>query len=166
MGRYQTVSERFWGKVIPYNDCLLWVGAKTSGYGQFWYASKLRLAHRVMYEWVRGPIPHGTEIDHTCTLRACVNPNHLEAVSHPENCKRSLTRGYRVARPLFCAHGHPYTGNNRRFDPRGALRCRTCERLRNERNKTPEIRARKAEQYRIRHSSKRCLLSVRGGSHE
>lgn len=47
-------------------------------------------AHRVAYTLVKGPIPDGLEIDHTCDVKACVNPAHLEPVSHREN----IVRGY------------------------------------------------------------------------
>jgi hypothetical protein len=32
------------------------------------------------------------EVDHTCNNRACINPLHLEAVSHTENMRRGLER--------------------------------------------------------------------------
>ncbi len=45
-------------------------------------------AHRTAYEiWV-GPIPDGHEVDHTCHNKLCINPAHLEAVTHPENLRR------------------------------------------------------------------------------
>ena len=27
------------------------------------------------------------DIDHMCTMRDCINPQHLQAVSHEENCR-------------------------------------------------------------------------------
>lgn len=39
------------------------------------------LAHRVYYEQAKGPIPQGLQIDHLCRMPACVNAEHLEAVT-------------------------------------------------------------------------------------
>ncbi len=58
-----------------------------SGYGM---ASR-EYAHRKMYRKYKGEIPEGMQIDHLCRVRACVNPNHLEAVTRSENALRGLT---------------------------------------------------------------------------
>lgn len=47
-----------------------------------------RPTHRVAYELAYGPIPDGHHVDHICFTPACVQPLHLEAVSHWENFKR------------------------------------------------------------------------------
>lgn len=46
-------------------------------------------AHRYLYEQAKGPIPKGLELDHLCRQRDCVNPDHLEPVTHRENCRRA-----------------------------------------------------------------------------
>lgn len=46
------------------------------------------MAHRVAYELWVGPIPEGMELDHRCKVRACINPAHLEPVTHAENMRR------------------------------------------------------------------------------
>lgn len=45
-------------------------------------------AHRWVYEQVVGPISEGMVLDHRCRNRRCVNPAHLEPVTHVENCRR------------------------------------------------------------------------------
>jgi hypothetical protein len=69
--------------------CWLWQLAKNKdGYGTVRAGTGMALAHRVYYEERRGQVPEGTELDHLCGVRACVNPDHLEPVSHAENCRR------------------------------------------------------------------------------
>ena len=74
--------------------CWVWNrGVGSQGrYGTAYRPGKgITTAHRVVYERHRGPIPDGLELDHTCphgpnTL--CVNPDHLEPVTHAENQRR------------------------------------------------------------------------------
>lgn len=47
--------------------------------------------HRLMYDLHVGPIPPGYEIDHLCFNPGCLNPAHLEAVTHAENTRRART---------------------------------------------------------------------------
>ncbi len=44
--------------------------------------------HRVMYTNEYGYVPGKKQIDHKCRNRLCVNPDHLEMVTHKENCRR------------------------------------------------------------------------------
>jgi hypothetical protein len=69
--------------------CWLWQLSKNrDGYGQVRTAAGMTLAHRVYYEGRHAPVPEGTELDHLCGVRACVKPDHLEPVTHAENCRR------------------------------------------------------------------------------
>ena len=63
-----------------------------SGYGHINRDGVCRWAHRYFYEQHKGAIPAGLVVDHLCARsggpRHCVNPDHLEAVTHQENIRR------------------------------------------------------------------------------
>jgi hypothetical protein len=71
------------------NGCWIWQRAiNRHGYGHIQIDRKTCAAHRVYYERAKGPIPDGLVIDHICRVRACVNPDHMEAVTVTENTRR------------------------------------------------------------------------------
>lgn len=84
---------------VTETGCYLWIGSVgKKGYGQFGLGNdgsrnRVVRAHRFSYELKYGPVPIGLELDHNCRVRSCVNPDHLEPVTHVENLRRS--RAYR-----------------------------------------------------------------------
>ena len=75
----------FWGQVDKTDSCWLWTGhLDRNGYGKVGN----RLAHRMAYTMVKGVIPEGLSLDHLCRVHNCVNPDHLEPVTHAENVRR------------------------------------------------------------------------------
>src|SRR5215831_16040396 len=48
-------------------------------------------ASRLVYQMWHGDIPKGTDIDHVCYNRRCLEPTHLRALSHRENVIHSKT---------------------------------------------------------------------------
>lgn len=86
------VMERFCGKYIPEpnSGCWLWFGTfSPEGYGRFYMHGRIQESHRASYQLFVGEIPDGLEIDHLCRVPACVNPSHLEPVTHLENMRRA-----------------------------------------------------------------------------
>jgi hypothetical protein len=111
-----------WSRVDQKGDCWLWTGyCDRNGYGRIDFRDRgprfTRAAHVVIWELLNGPIPPGLELDHRpeCPKR-CVNPLHLEPVSHKTNMQRAY------AYIEDCPKGHPLDGlrkNGRRY-------CRVC----------------------------------------
>lgn len=107
-----TTEERFWSKVRITPGCWEWIGGRGDGYGCFWYRKKPGKAYRYSYEIHKGPIPPGLEIDHLCRNRACVNPDHLEAVTTVVNVMRGEGFSAKNKRKTRCPKGHEYTPEN------------------------------------------------------
>ena len=81
-----TPKERFEKHVDRSGNCHIWTGGKVgSEYGCFHINGKQELAHRVAYISAWGEIPEGLVIDHRCWTPACVNPDHLRAVTQKQN---------------------------------------------------------------------------------
>jgi len=101
------------------------------GYGMFWWNKRKGLAHRFAYETFIGPIPEGLEIDHKCRNPSCVNPAHLQTVSHKTNIILGVVGEVNAARQrsiTHCPRGHPYNEVNTYISPRGGRNCRMCRR--------------------------------------
>lgn len=124
-------GERFlaFASPEPNTGCHLWTGSATlGGYGQFrlWPQKVTVVAHR--FAWVLANnlvVPERADVDHAvCNNRLCVNPAHLEIVSHAENLRR------RDARRTHCRRGHALTADNLTSDTTHKRMCLACLRIR------------------------------------
>ena len=149
-----SLTARFWSKVdkqgplpayAPHlGRCWLWTASKTgAGYGHFWDGKRLVYAHRWLYEQKRGLIPDGFEPDHLCRVRACVNDDHIEAVTHQENVLRGAGVASANAKKTHCSQGHPYDEANTYLVGGGRHRmCRECNRKKQRRQYAKRVASR------------------------
>lgn len=140
------LPARFWSKVHVNvaTGCWEWrARIHRQGYGQFGVASgQMKGAHRVAYEALVGTVPAGLELDHLCRVRHCVNPRHLEPVTHAENMRRGVVWEFNRNKTQ-CLRGHAFDEMNTLYVKRSNERqCRTCNRDR--------MRARRATEHSLR----------------
>lgn len=114
----------------PNSGCWLWEAGVAGQYGRITLPGRKRgQAHRALYEFHCGPIPDGLELDHLCKLKLCVNPAHLEPVTHQENVHRGpfmqIAGRYNRIK-THCIAGHPYDVENTMVQNDGSRVCRIC----------------------------------------
>ena len=113
---------------VDEDGCWNWVGSVSrDGYGRIRIGSKtngssrLAATHRLIYECFSGKIPNNREINHLCQNTRCVNPWHLEVVTH----KTNMSRG-KHAQKTHCIHGHEFTEENIYIRSTGGRHCKFC----------------------------------------
>lgn len=120
----RTPEHRIRSEWVQDGDCWRWTGPlSNTGYGYVSLYKGSIFAHRLSYEYWVGPIPEGLEIDHVkargCRFTDCINPAHLEPVTHAENVRRAMRDD--------CANGHPFTAESTGYWG-GARVCKICKR--------------------------------------
>lgn len=92
-----SLRERFEQKIMfePMTGCWFWTGSTlASGHGQISVRTKFNMkAHRLSFEFYKGPIPDGLDVCHHCDEPSCVNPDHLYAGTHQQNMNDRERRG-------------------------------------------------------------------------
>lgn len=89
--------ERFWAKTqaLP-SGCVEWRGADDGrqGYGKFKVGGRSVRAIRWIYVALGlGKLTRRHVVGHTCDNPRCVNPNHLEAMTHRQNMRDKARKG-------------------------------------------------------------------------
>lgn len=131
--RKWTFQDRTEGKyLVTESGCWEWQGARQDrGYGVLTVLGYQIRTHRYFYESLVGPVPDGLELDHLCRNPPCVNPEHLEPVTHAENMRRyseSHVNSFPSLENSHCPHGHAMTEENTYVKPNGGASCRECGR--------------------------------------
>lgn len=86
-------------------SCWLWQGpdsgsGRGGGYGRIKIGGRTCAAHIVSYTNEHGYVPTNKQIDHLCRQRRCVNPDHLEMVTHRRNqLRRAAARSRDASTP-------------------------------------------------------------------
>jgi len=104
-----------------------------SGYAITNIGDKKARTHRLEWAKVFGPIPEGFDLHHKCYNKGCINPDHLEAMSHSEHMKLSRkeeeisfgSRQLLASLRMKCKQGHFFTTENT-YMYKGYRYCRTC----------------------------------------
>lgn len=105
--------------------CWVWqLGMNSVGYGLTRDAVRKPVyAHRVYFERFKHPLSPGQEVHHLCRNPACVNPEHLQAVTRLEHARLG-----KAAQKSHCLRGH--TLEDAYIGKYGWRQCRTCHRER------------------------------------
>lgn len=154
------------------SGCWEWQGFRHKPprhYGSTSYRGKNVRAHRLMYKLIKGQIPAGMVVMHSCDNPPCINPDHLKLGTHLENMAECRAKGrYYYANLTHCKRGHEFNDENTYYIKTpgkwfGLRACKACQKLlqreRYQANKE-KYRARNRE-YRRR---KRMRLSVHSGA--
>lgn len=129
LAQRKAAQARFWERMDKTGSCWLWRGAVTThGYGCVKWDERVLGAHKVAYTLVKGEVPAGMQIRHSCDTRLCCNPEHLEIGTHIDNMADMAARGRgqkdgkriltaEAVREIRAAHGKESSGTlSKRFN--------------------------------------------------
>lgn len=107
----ERLPARFWAKVRQEGDCHVWqAGGTVNGYGLFSVKCRMRLAHRVAFATLVGPIPTGMQVHHKCFNRRCVNVEHLALATPQRNAEERSGPNSNTTSGIRNVYWHPASG--------------------------------------------------------
>jgi hypothetical protein len=115
---------------MPYDmqskkHCWTWDGSHSGTDGRPVLNGKL--AYRLMYEKLRGPIPKGMVAHHTCKNPQCVNPWHIELMSNAEHMRLHSPEYINwQSLKTHCKRGHEFTEASTYHTASGGRACKIC----------------------------------------
>ena len=112
MTKPRSIEERLFAKVTKTDGCWIWTASKDKkGYGRLMVKEGdrhvPRLAHRLSYLCLVGPIPDGQFVCHRCDNPACVNPAHLWLGSNRDNAYDMISKGRWKQPPVLPGERNP-----------------------------------------------------------
>lgn len=127
------------------DECWNWEGSvDDAGYGHFFLKGRVRGAYVASRILLEGEDSDGYDVDHLCRNPTCVNPRHLDVVTHQENIIRGTAPAAVNHEKTHCHIGHPFDEENTYYNPDGNSRqCRECRRAANLRYEQSGRRKRK-----------------------
>lgn len=94
-GHFTRIRKRY--EVDLETGCWNWqVGFNPNGYAIIRMNNHSYLVHKLLHQLLHGKAPRGLELDHLCRNRRCINPDHLELVTHTENMRRGAMTKLKV----------------------------------------------------------------------
>ena len=89
-------KDDFWShvKIGASDECWPWLlSCFKDGYGSASYGNKTHRAHRLAWDFSKGPIPKGKSVLHKCDNRPCCNPSHFFLGTTTDNMQDMLSKG-------------------------------------------------------------------------
>lgn len=104
-GRWQSILQKLLAsirvviRIEALGPCWEWTGSTGGGrngeYPRMSLEGHTVAAHRVSFVQFNGFLSPKRQVDHLCCNTICINPAHLESVSHRENQRRKVDRAQR-----------------------------------------------------------------------
>lgn len=88
MTDWNKAKDLIQGRFVQVDECLIWIGSISGGYGSVFLEGKNQRVHRLVYQLVYGPLPVGLsyiDVLHKCNRKLCSNPSHLYLGTEEDN---------------------------------------------------------------------------------
>ena len=90
----ESALKRLYDKSTRMGECLEWGGGKIeSGYGCISVGPRSYSVHRLAWILLKGPIPKGKLVCHSCDNRVCWEPSHLFLGDPKDNVMDMMAKG-------------------------------------------------------------------------